>query len=412
MTVTTAAVDLQLRERALRVIPGGMYGHMSASSLPAGFPQYIAYGDGCRMRDVDGHELIDFLCGYGPIVLGRRHPSVEHAAAVQADKGECLTGTPPVMVELCELLTDTVAHADWAMLAKNGTDATTMCVTIARAGTGRRKILAARGSYHGAAPWCTPITAGVTSEDRAHLIYFEYNDIESLNAAVVQAGDDLAGIIVCPVRHDLKRVQELADPTFARAVRDNCTRAGAVMILDDVRAGFRLDLAGSWEPLGVRPDLSAFSKAIANGHPLAAVAGTDALRAAARSIYVTGSFWYSGSAMAAAVATITELRDTDSLARIERAGTRLRSGLASQATTHGFAVTQSGPVQMPLLTFDNDKTFRTAEAWTVHAIACGVYLHPYHNWFLSAAHTDDDIDDALERTDEAFAMLARERPNS
>lgn len=412
MTVTTASVDLQLRERASRVIPGGMYGHMSARSLPAGFPQYIASGDGCRMRDVDGHELIDFLCGYGPIVLGRRHPNVERAADNQAAKGECLTGIPPVMVELCELLTDTVAHADWAMLAKNGTDATTMCVTIARAATGRRKILAARGSYHGAAPWCTPIKVGITSEDRAHLIYFEYNDNQSLFAAAQEAGDDLAGIIVCPVRHDNKRVQELADPGFARAVRDTCTRTGAVMIVDDVRAGFRLDLAGSWEPLGVRPDLSAFSKAIANGHPLAAVAGIDALREAARSIYVTGSFWYSGAAMAAAVATITELRDTDSLARIERAGARLRSGLASQAAGHGFAVTQSGPVQMPLLTFDNDNNFAMAEAWTAHAVARGVYLHPYHNWFLSAAHTDDDIDDALARTDEAFAVLARERSNS
>jgi glutamate-1-semialdehyde 2,1-aminomutase len=405
---TTTSVDAQLRERATRVIPGGTYGHMSTDRLPDGFPQYIASGDGCRMRDVDGNELIDLMCGYGPIILGRRHPKVEQAAAAQADRGECLTGLAPVMVELCELLVDTVTHADWAMLAKNGTDATTMCLTIARAATGRRKILAARGSYHGAAPWCTPSPAGVTNEDRANLIYFEYNDTASLASAIAQAGDDLAGVIVCPVRHDLRRVQELVDPAFAQALRDACTRAGAALILDDVRVGFRIDIAGSWEPLGIRPDLSAFSKAIANGHPLAAITGTDALRRAAQDIFVTGSFWYSGAAMAAAIATITELRDTDALAQIERAGTQLRAGLAAQAANHGFTVTQSGPVQMPLLTFDHDNDFALAEAWTPHTIARGVYVHPYHNWFLSAAHSKDDVDEALRRTDEAFDALERE----
>lgn len=405
---TTASLETQLRDRASAVIPGTTYGHMSTNRLPAGYPQYMASGAGCRMRDVDGREFIDLMCGYGPIVLGRQHPSVERAAAEQAAFGECLTGIPPVMVELCELLTDTIAHADWTMLAKNGTDATTTCVTIARAATGRGKILAARGSYHGAAPWCTPSMAGVTAADRANIAYFEYNDVESLRAAADEAGTDLAAVIVCPVRHDLARVQELADPAFARAVREVCDAAGAAMILDDVRTGFRLDVAGSWEPLGVRPDLSAFSKAIANGHPLAAVTGVDALRDAARQIYVTGSFWYTGTPMAAAVATVTELRDTDALARIERAGTRLRAGLAAQAARHGFAVTQSGPVQMPLLTFDGATDFALAEAWGSRVAQRGVYLHPIHNWFLSAAHTDADIDEALERTDDAFASLARD----
>jgi glutamate-1-semialdehyde 2,1-aminomutase len=403
--ITSSAVAADLADRAGRVVPGGVYGHMSTSLLPS-HPQFIAAGEGCRMTDVDGREYIDFLCGFGPIVLGRRHRPVERAAAEAAARGECLTGIPPVMVELCELLVDTVAHADWAMLAKNGTDATTMCVTIARAATGRRKILVARGAYHGAAPWCTPGDNGVLAEDRAHLAYFDYNDVASLEQAVAAAGDDLAGVIVCPIRHDSKRAQELADLAFARGVREACTRAGAVLILDDVRAGFRYDVAGSWEPLGVRPDLSAFSKAIANGHPLAAVAGTDALRTAARSIFVTGSFWYSGSAMAAAVATLTELRETDALARIERAGSRLRDGLVGQAARHGFAVTHSGPVQMPLLVFAGDPTFALAERWTGLVAERGVYLHPHHNWFLSAAHTDADIDDALDRTDDAFAALA------
>lgn len=359
------------------------------------------------MTDVDGKEYVDLMCGYGPIVLGRQDPTVDDAARRELAKGDVFSGWPSVIVDLCELLVETVAHADWAMLAKNGTDATTSCVSIARAATGRKRILMAYGAYHGSAPWCTPYHGGVIPSDRAELDYFEFNDTVSLKDAVERAGDDLAGIIVCPFRHDYRRELELVDPEFARAVRDECSRTGAVLILDDVRAGFRLDLAGSWEPLGIRPDLSAYSKAIANGYPLSAITGVDALRDAAQDVYVTGSFWYSGVPMAAAVATIQQLRDTDAMSRMELAGTRLREGLASQAVAHGFAITQSGPVQMPLLTFDGDDDFSVGGEWGRLAMKHGVFVNPFHNWFLCAAHTEQDIEDALERTDIAFADLAR-----
>jgi glutamate-1-semialdehyde 2,1-aminomutase len=222
---------------------------------------------------------------------------------------------------------------------------------------------------------------------------------------VDEAGDDLAAVLVTPFRHDLKREQELADPGFAKGLREICDRTGAVLILDDVRCGFRLDLAGSWEPLGVRPDLSAWSKAIANGYALAAVTGTDALREAVARVFVTGSFWYSAVSMAAAKATLTELRGTDAIARIERAGTRLRAGLAAQAEAHDFVVNQTGPVQMPLLTFADDPDFTVGRRWAQECARRGVYVHPWHNWFLSAAHTDAEIDTALSRTEDAFAAL-------
>lgn len=246
---------------------------------------------------------------------------------------------------------------------------------------------------------------GVTAEDQAHLIHFEFNDIESVHQAVARAGDDLAAILVCPMRHDLRRVQELVDPAFARELRAVADRSGAVLILDDVRCGYRLDLGGSWEPLGVRPDLAAWSKAVANGHALGAVTGTDALRAAAQEIFVTGSFWYAAVPLAAGLATLRTLRESDALARMAATGQRLRDGLAAQALAHGYSVTQSGPVQMPLLTFDDDVEFALGKRWAEEAARRGVYVHPWHNWFMSAAHADADIDDALSRTDEAFASL-------
>jgi glutamate-1-semialdehyde 2,1-aminomutase len=300
-----------------------------------------------------------------------------------------------------------IPHADWCLLAKNGTDATTACVTVARAGTGRRKILLARGSYHGAVPWCSPSVAGVTAEDRAHLLPFEYNDAASLEAAADQAGDDLAGVIVTAFRHDMSRTLEMPEPDFARRARAVCDATGAALILDDVRAGFRLNLGGSWEDLGVRPDLAAYSKAIANGHALAALTGAERFREAATKVYTTGSFWCAAVPMAAALATLTELRRIDGPARMRAMGERLRAGFDRLASRHGLSIRNSGPPSMPLLQFEGDQDFRLGEAFCAEALRHGAYFHPRHNMFLSCAHTEADIDAALQAADAAFAAVAR-----
>jgi glutamate-1-semialdehyde 2,1-aminomutase len=405
----TRAADRALRERASAVIPGGMYGHQAAGPLPPEYPQFMHSGRGSRVWDVDGNEYVDLMCSYGPVVLGHQHPAVEAAVAAQARLGDCQNGPGPVMVDLAELLVATVQHADWAMFAKNGTDATTMCCTIARAQTGRSRILVARGAYHGAAPWCTPRPDGTTAADRANIGYFTFNDIDSARAAVAEAGDDLAGILVSPFKHDAGYDQELVDPEFARGLRELCNAAGAALILDDVRCGFRLHLGSSWEPIGVAPDLSAWSKAIANGHPLAAVLGGDAFRDGARRVFVTGSFWFSAAAMAAAVATIRALRDEDAIAAMQRAGTAVRDGILSQAADWDFAVNYTGPVQMPYLTFRGDSGHALISRFAAEAIRRGAYIHPRHNWFVSAAMTEDDIALVLAATDEAFGALRGRR---
>src|SRR5207302_6550442 len=158
---------------------------------------------------------------------------VQAAAEAQAVKGDCFNGPGEVMVELAEDLVAMLPHADWAMFQKNGGDATTSCVTIARAGTGRRKVLVARGSYHGALPWCSPSVAGVTAEDRAHVIAFDYNDADGLERAAEAARGDLAAIIVTAFRHDVARDQEMPSVAFARRARALCDAAGAALIVDD-----------------------------------------------------------------------------------------------------------------------------------------------------------------------------------
>jgi glutamate-1-semialdehyde 2,1-aminomutase len=401
------SADRELRQRASAVIPGGMYGHQSAGPLPPEYPQFMRSGRGARVWDADGNRYVDLMCSYGPLVLGHQHPKVEEAARAQAAQADCQNGPAPVMVELAELLVTTVRHADWAMLAKNGTDATTMCCTIARAQTGRQRILVARGAYHGAAPWCTPRLAGTTAADRVNLGYYTYNDLASARAAVAEAGDDLAAIVVSPFKHDAGYDQELVDPAFAWGVRELCDASGAALILDDVRCGFRLHLGSSWEPVGVDPDLSAWSKAIANGHPLAAVLGSDRFRDGARSVFVTGSFWFSAVPMAAAVATITALREEGAIEAMHRAGAVLRDGITGQAAAWGIDVNYTGPAQMPYLTFAGDTGHALASLFAAEAVRRGAYIHPRHNWFVSAAMTDEDIDLVLAATDEAFAAVRK-----
>ena len=411
LTPDTSA-DLKLRRRAALVIPGGMYGHLRSDRLPAGYPQFFARGEGCHLWDVDGRRYVDFMCSWGPIVVGHHNPVVAEAVARQTAAGDCLNGPSERLVELAERLVGLIPHADWALFGKNGTDATTTCVTLARAATGKRKILVAEGAYHGAIPWCTPNPAGVTPEDRAHMLTFKYNDTGSLESAVQRAGDDLAGIVVSAFKHDFGKDQEMPDAAFARRARELCDASDAALIVDDVRAGFRLTMRGSWDLVGVQPDLSAWSKAIANGHALAAVTGNDRYREAASKLYVTGSFWCSAVSMAAALATLEVLETVDGPAHMRAMGQRLRDGIAAQSAEFGIGVRQSGPPQMPTVLFDNDPDCEKGNRFTLEALKHGAYLHPRHNMFLSTAHTEADIDFALEATRAGFKALASAKASS
>ena len=404
---SSGPADQALRQRARRVVPGGMTGHLNAAALPPGYAQFFRRGQGCRLWDVDGRETIDFMCAWGPNLLGYQHPEVQAAALAQQAVGDCLNGPTERFVELAEALVDTVRHADWVMFQKNGTDATTVALMVARAATGRRKVLVASGSYHGAAPWCTPVLQGTTPEDRAHVIRFTYNDLPSLAEAAAQAGPDLAAVLVSPVKHDLGVDQQLPTPEFAQALRTLCTQAGVALVLDEVRTGLRLDLAGSWQALGVQPDLSAWSKAIANGHALAAVTGTDALRDAAGRIFTTGSFWAGGVAMAAGLATLKVAQRDGLVAHLQRVGSLFRQGVAELAAGLGVALRQTGPVQMPLILFDDDPAFEKGFTFTGEALRHGVYLHPKHNMFLSLGHTEADIAQALRATEAGLQAVRR-----
>ena len=402
--------DQEYVRRAKEVFPGTMYGHMSVQRrMPSGYPQFFERAADCRLWDVDGNEYIDFMSAYGPMILGYQHPVVEEAARRQSSKLETATGPAPVMVELAERLVEQVSHAKWAMFVKNGTDATTTCMTIARAATCRKVILLAENAYHGSMPWCTPNQEGVIAGDRAHLLYYQYNNVESLLEAAERGKDDLAGIVVSAFKHDTFVDQAMPSHEFAKAARQLCDDNEAALILDDVRAGLRLSLDASWTLMGIQPDLTAWGKALANGLSLSAVTGNKHFRQAAASIFVTGSFWYQASPMAAALATLTLLEDAQAPEYLEKIGNQWRLGLAEQSQYHGIPIRQTGPVQMPMVLFDDDPDFEKGFQFCLAALEKGVYLHPWHNWFLSLAHTRETIEKALEATNHAFEKLAQSR---
>ena len=391
-------MDKALRERAARVIPGGMYGHQAVGALPEGYPQFFARAEGAWLWDMDGKLLLDLMCAYGPQLFGYGNAKIDRAYVDQMATGDAMTGPSPLMVDLAEKIVAMIGHADWAMFCKNGSDATTMALMTARAHTGKNGVVRARGAYHG------------SPGDQAGQHFCDYNDVASLEAAVTSAGTDLAAIFAAPYRHDVFVDQTQPDAAYARRARELADETGALLIVDDVRAGFRMARDCSWSVVGVAPDLSCWGKAIANGHPISALVGSDKARGAAEKIYATGSYWFAAAAMAASLATLGLIHSSDYLERIVAMGGRLRAGLDVRAQKHGFALRQTGPAQMPLILFDKDPDMRLGYHWCSRMVSHGVYVHPWHNMFMSAAMTDENIDFALDAATESFRELEQAAP--
>lgn len=395
-------------ERAAKVIPGGIYGHTSpAATLPEAFPYYAESAEGCRYKDVDGKEYLDFLCGYGTISLGYQHPVVEEAVAKQKKKGSLFNHPTKHQPELAEKLTELIEFAQWAVFGKNGSDMTTWAIQVARQHTGRKKILKVKDAYHGVDPWCNQSTGGKISEDTAHIHEFNWNDLESLEHLLGLYRDEIAGIILTPYHHPIFGDQIMPAEGFHQTIRKLCDQQGIVLILDDIRAGFRLTLNGSHTKFDFEPDLACYCKAIGNGYTLSATVGKDFLRIPATKVFLTGSYWNDATAMVAALATLQEMENIGLPEQLESRGKQLTQGIEESARTHGFNVTLSGPPALPYLRFTEEQNFRQLQKFCGYAAAEGVILHPHHNWFLCGAHTAKDIEDALARIDRAFAKLSK-----
>ena len=400
-----------LLRRATQVIPCGIYGHFGPAPYTPleHYPFFVEKAVGSRLWDVDGNEYIDYMCAYGPMVLGYGHPRVDEAYRKQMAEADIASLASTRMVELAELLVDLVPVADWAFFAKNGADVTNYAVMIARAATGRKKILAIGGGYHGTAPWMqAPGRHGCIAEDHEHVIRVAWNDVEAIEQAVGAHAGQIAAMIASPYHHPIFADNAAPADGYWSQVQQVLDREGILLISDDVRCGFRLHLGGSNEKYGFKPDLICFSKAIANGYALSALVGTDALKSDAAGVFHSGSFWYSAGSLAAAIACIEELKAIDGPALLEQQGRKLLDGMTQLATAHGLDLRVTGEPAMPYLRLTDDPSLMLHQRFCGECTRRGAYFTSHHNWFLSTAHTDDDIQQTLDIVDESLKAIRRE----
>jgi glutamate-1-semialdehyde 2,1-aminomutase len=395
--------------RATKVIPSGISGNKNpAFAVPGSFPYFAERGESCRYWDVDGNEYIDYLCGYGPIVLGFNYKKIDDAADAQRELGSAFNHPTPRSVELAEKMVELIPCADWAAFGRNGSDVTTYAIQTAREYTQRRKIITAKGAYHGSHPWCTPGHGGLIEEDQLHILSFTWNDVDELADLMKQHQGDVAGVILTPHHHPAFAVQELPAPHFWSDVRSICDQHGVVLICDDIRTGFRLHIGGSGEYFGFKPDIMCFCKAMANGYSISAIVGKDEFKNAASKVFFTGTYFTAAVEIAAALATLDELQAVGAIDHMMKMGKLLQEGLRKRAEANGLEVKVTDPPTVPFMTFANERNFRRSQCFSSECAKRGVLFHPHHNWFLMYAHKQKDIEQTLDVADEVFGIVRRQ----
>jgi len=396
----------------MKVIPSGVYGHLGPAEgcfIPVeAFPLFGDRASGTYFWDVDGNRFIDYMCAFGPNILGYNDPDVEEAAAKQREKGDCMTSPSTVMIDFAELLVDTVASADWAFFAKNGNDVTSLAVMAARAYTHRKKIVFFKGYYHGVSPWTQKIDyAGIMPEDVMHNIYVDWNDADALREVFENNRGQIAAVIGQPYMHGNFADNILPAQAFWQTVRKLCDENGTILIVDDVRAGFRLDLAGSDHYFGFEADLICFCKAIANGYNVSALCGKDFLKTTVSGLSYTGSYWMSAVPFAAGIACIEKMKRIDSPRILIEKGEKLKTGLIETATKHGLDIHVSGVPSLFYLRLADDPSLMLHQRWISECVRRGVYFTNHHNHFINAALSDEDIRETIEIADEAFTAIGK-----
>ncbi len=384
-------------EEAKNLIPGGV--QASRRPLLEGrSPVYIQRARGCRCWDVDGNEYIDYSLSLGPIILGYAHPQVDEAAIRQLREGIVFTFNHPLQNRLAEKLTEHIPSAERATFFKTGSEATSAAVRVARAHSGRERV--ARCGYHGWHDWCNVGAKGVPAALAGQTLGFDANRPETLEDVLSTQPGEFAAVIVAP-----ETVSPAKSETFQRLI-EIAHKHGAVFILDEVKTGFRMGLGGIQARLGITPDLTTLSKAMANGYPLGALVGKREVMRAAEEVHLSATFNGEAVSMAASLATLEVLEQPGNLEHIWRMGERLIAGLNALAGKHGAeAVAFGEPLPpMPVMRFkgEGEAVDNLRREFYAEVIARGVLLHPSHVWFVCLAHGEPEIEQTLEVADAAF----------
>jgi len=401
--------SLELFNEAKKMVPGGVLGARQPSMFVEGeYPIFFESGKGGRVIDVDGNEYIDFLCAYGPIILGYREEEVDEAVIKQMrDKGFCFTLTQRYQNQLAERLNEFIPCSEMSIFLKTGSDATTASIRIARAYTNRIKVM--RCGYHGWHDWCVEVKGGIPKKLYEDVYEFHYNNLNQLEDLMAKYGDETAAIILTPFGHPLHERMEEPEPGFLEGVREIATKYGAVLVFDEVRTGFRLRMGGAQELYGVTPDLSVFGKGMANGYAISAVTGkAEVMKTAAQNVFISSTFFPNSDGYVASLKTIEILKRDHVLDQIWEKGGRFLEKVQNIINRYDIGAELSGVAPMFFITFKRDKadTYKARRRdFYTQLIRRGVFLHPHHHGFICYRHTEQDLDIAAKAIDEALAYV-------
>lgn len=417
-------------EAARKVIPGGVNSPARAFGAVGGIPPFMQRAEGAYLWDIDGHQYIDYIGSWGPMILGHRHPRVI-AAVTDAMADGTSFGAPTLReAEIAELVADVVPSVEMCRFVSSGTEAAMSAVRLARGVTGRDKIVKMTGHYHGhvdallvqagsaATTLGTPNSPGVTPGAVADTLLCPFNDIEALRSQFDAFPGQIAAVLLEPVAGNMGLVPPR--PGYLEAVRELTEKAGTILLFDEVMTGFRLALGGAQELFGITPDLSAFGKIIGGGLPAAAYGGSSKAMehvSPAGKIYQAGTLSGNPLAMAAGMETIRILRESAPYGYLESITQRLEEGLRRVCSDRRVPAQVQRVGSMITLFFNSEPVWNYEDAkrsdlalfarffWEM--LARGVYLpcSQFEAAFVSVSHTEDDIDATIAAADDALKAI-------
>ena len=419
----------ELFEEAKKYIPGGVNSPVRAFKSVGDVPRFIEKAKGSHIWDVDGNEYVDYVCSWGPMILGHAHPKVVEAIKEQAEKGTSYGAPTELEVELAKMIVELVPSVEKVRMVNSGTEATMSAIRLARGYTGRNKVIKFEGGYHGhvdsllvkagsgLTTFGVPTSPGIPEDFAKHTITVPFNDIDALKRVLDEVGNDVAAVIMEPVMANAGLI--LPEPGFLEKVREITQEKGVVLIFDEVITGFRLSLGGAQEYFGITPDLSCFGKIIGGGLPVGAFGGKREIMdylAPEGPVYQAGTLSGNPLAMAAGIATLKELQKEGVYEELRRKTEKLSEGLKEAAKSAGvydkvsFKSIES--ISIVYFTPKDVKNYQDALTSNTEAYAVffrrmlreGIYLAPsqFEVAFMSTAHTQEDIEKTVKAAEVAF----------
>jgi len=399
----------ELFRQGIDVVPGGVIGvRRPAHFVPNEYPIFLESGEDGTVIDVDGNSYIDLMATYGAVVLGHRCKDVDDAAIDYIKNNGCgTTLTHPIQNELAGLLGKHVPCCDKALTVKTGSDGTMAAVRIARAYTGRNKIL--RCGYHGWHDWCVEVKSGVPESAYEDVLEFRYNDLDHVRDLLKAHGDEVAGIILWPIHTPLGGQLEEPKPGFLEGLRELADRYGSILIFDELRTGFRVGLGGAQRFYGVIPDVSVFGKAMGNGYPIAAIVGrAEVMKVLDNKVFLSSTYFSDPVAQSAAVKTIQVLESENVLEKLKKKGEQFATRVQKIIEESHVGCSFSGGPWFPhfLFTESSEKlNLKIRLSFYTQLIRSGVFLSPYHHGFFMSAHSESDLNYIEKSVERALAVV-------